>query len=130
MHIGIVLLNQKLYFDFERNGNINWDDNFEFFCDFIGKTLSESGLFEDDRRAKIAGCISIIKSRGKYAYAYHSLWNYNDDLLRDRCSLYFRKGDGPTMARTVTLRLQQRIMRFGLSEALFLFPKTKNEKEE
>jgi hypothetical protein len=54
------------------NGNINWDDNFEYFCDFIGKTLSKSGLFENDKRSKIAGCIGIIKSRGNYAHAYNN----------------------------------------------------------
>ena len=76
------------------NGNINWDDNFEFFCDFIGKTLSESGVFDEDKKTKIIGCLSIIKSRGKYACAYNSgeipddkanpmLFAYVDDDMYD-----------------------------------------------
>ena len=51
---------EGLRYEAQDNGNINWDDNFEFFCDFIGKTLLESGLFEGDAKTKIKGCLSII----------------------------------------------------------------------
>ena len=76
------------------NGNINWDDNFAFFCDFIGKTLLESGLFENDKKTKIEGCMNIIKNRGEYAYSYNAgvisddeanpiLFAYVDDDIYD-----------------------------------------------
>ncbi len=26
------------------NGNINWDDNFSWFCDFIGDTLNNANI--------------------------------------------------------------------------------------
>lgn len=63
---------EGLRYEAQDNGNINWDDNFEFFCDFIGKTLLESGLFEGDVKTKIKGCLSIIKNRGKYACSYNN----------------------------------------------------------
>lgn len=76
------------------NGNINWDDNFDYFCRFIEKNLIESGLFEGDEKNKIKGCLSIIKSRGRYAYSYNNgeisdneanpmLFAYVDDDLYD-----------------------------------------------
>ena len=54
------------------NGNINWDSNFEFFCDFIKRNLVESSLFDSAENNKIGECIRIIKNRGQYAYSYNN----------------------------------------------------------
>ena len=76
------------------NGNINWDDNFEFFCDFIKRNLCESDIFDGNEKNKIGKSIAIIKERGQYAYSYNSgqisdeevnpmLFAYVDDDLYD-----------------------------------------------
>lgn len=92
------------------NGNINWDDDFEFFCDFIRNTLLESGIFESDVRSKLDGCLNIIKSRGKYAYSYNHgqisddtvnpmlfAYVYDDlyDYIADAIAIYDKSKGGP-----------------------------------
>lgn len=52
------------------NGNINWDDNFAWFCDFISGTLRESQLFDDEQINKITGAVGYIKECGDYACRY------------------------------------------------------------
>ena len=52
------------------NGNKNWDDNFAWFCEFIEKTLRESGIFDDSRMHTISGAIGYIRQCGEYAYRY------------------------------------------------------------
>ena len=54
------------------NGNINWDDNFAWFCDFIVRTLQESKLFEEKHMDTITGAVGYIKECGEYARRY---WN-------------------------------------------------------
>lgn len=49
------------------NGNINWDDDFVYFCDFIEDTLIKSNLFDTIRCEKISKCLSYIKENGEYA---------------------------------------------------------------
>ncbi|MDD4096815.1 MAG: hypothetical protein PHP22_11315 [Oscillospiraceae bacterium] len=49
------------------NGNINWDDSFVLFFDFIRKTLEESRLFDAGHMSKIAGALEYIKENGTYA---------------------------------------------------------------
>lgn len=69
---------EKLRNEAMDNGNKNWDDNFEWFCDFISKTLLESNLFEAKRMETIAGALDYIKKCGKYAYQYN-MGNISDD---------------------------------------------------
>ncbi len=52
------------------NGNINWDDNYAWFCDFLTKTLSDSGIFPEAEKEKISGAIGYIKECGEYARRY------------------------------------------------------------
>lgn len=52
------------------NGNINWDDNFEWFCKFIGETLILSNLFDDKEFYIITNALKNIKQCGIYAKRY------------------------------------------------------------
>lgn len=84
------------------NGNINWDDNFEWFCDFLKNTLSQSGIFDKDKNNKLKQVLEYIKSNGKYAkkyangeindtscdivhlaYVYDDLYDYLDDAIAE-----------------------------------------------
>ena len=52
------------------NGNINWDDNYAWFCDFISDTLKESGVFEEQEIKIITGALKYIRDCGEYARSY------------------------------------------------------------
>jgi len=45
---------EKLRWEAQENGNINWDDRFEMFIDFLGNTLGAEKSFSDEIRASIA----------------------------------------------------------------------------
>lgn len=52
------------------NGNINWDDNFAWFCDNIYNVLSEAGIFSDERCGILKKVLAFIKENGEYAKKY------------------------------------------------------------
>lgn len=60
------------------NGNINWDDNFEWFCDFLREQLIGCSLFDETKSKKIKQVIDYIKDNGKYARRYAE-GKINDD---------------------------------------------------
>lgn len=85
---------EKLRYEAVDNGNINWDDNFEWFCDFISETLQKSNLFEQKKMETIAGALNYIKECGMYAHRCYTgkisdddanpmFWAYIDDDLYD-----------------------------------------------
>lgn len=71
---------EKLRNEAMDNGNVNWDDNFEWFCDFISETLRKSDLFEEKQMETIAGALDYIKKCGMYAYQYHTGEISDDDV--------------------------------------------------
>ena len=62
------------------NGNINWDDSFVLFCDFIRTTLDDSQLFDTGHMSKIAGALEYIKENGTYAAQFAEGLIANDDF--------------------------------------------------
>lgn len=58
---------EKLRLEACDNGNINWDDDFVYFCNFIKDTLLDSALFDASRCEKISKCLAYIKENGEYA---------------------------------------------------------------
>ena len=63
---------EKLRDEAQRNGNINWDDNFEFFCDFLEQTLCKNDVLTDDEKVDVSKALSKIKSFGQFAYKYNN----------------------------------------------------------
>ncbi len=61
---------ERLRGEAQDNGNMNWDDNFAFFCDNIKTTLAESGLFDAQRCEKLSRLLDFVKQCGEYAYSY------------------------------------------------------------
>ncbi len=59
---------EKLRWEAKQNGNINWDDNFEFFCDNINSVLKKSNIFDEKECNNINEIMTFIKANGKYAY--------------------------------------------------------------
>lgn len=66
----------KLWDEASRNGNMNWDSNYEWFCDHIKRTLLETDIFDDAVSEKISGAIDYIKQCGQYAAKFE---DYPDD---------------------------------------------------
>ena len=84
---------EKLRDEAQRNGNINWDDNFESFCTYIKDTLLGSGLFDGDS-TRLEKSIEAVRKYGRYARSYQDgkisddeanpmLFAYVDDDLYD-----------------------------------------------
>lgn len=61
---------EKLRYEAQDNGNINWDDDFVYFCDFIRDTLCSKVVLPDDEKAKIHLILNHIKECGEYARKY------------------------------------------------------------
>lgn len=62
---------EKLRCEAQDNGNINWDDDFSFFCDFINKTLCTQTIYSDVEKEKISLALEYIKECGSYAKKYN-----------------------------------------------------------
>ncbi len=54
------------------DGNINWDDNHSYFCDFISKKLLEQSIFSSIEKEEITLIMSYIKECGMYAQKFYS----------------------------------------------------------
>ncbi len=62
---------EKLRWEAQSNGNINWDDDFAYFCDFIGSTLCEMEIFSDSEKEETAIIMSYIKECGEYSESFN-----------------------------------------------------------
>ena len=50
----------KLTDEAYRNGNENWDENFELMVQFVGKTLDDGRVFSADERANIRKAVAEL----------------------------------------------------------------------
>lgn len=62
---------EKIRCEAQDNGNINWDDDFSYFCDFITKSLSEQPIFSKDEKQEIAVIMNYFKECGYYSQKFH-----------------------------------------------------------
>lgn len=54
------------------NGNINWDYDYAYFCDFIRSSLNAQSIFSDEDKEEISLIMNFIKECGLYAKRYNS----------------------------------------------------------
>lgn len=54
------------------NGNINWDYDHAYFCDFIRSTLNAQSIFSDADKEEISLIMNFIKECGLYAQRYNN----------------------------------------------------------
>ena len=54
------------------DGNINWDEDHSYFCDFISKKLSEQSIFSSIEKEEITLIMSYLKECGMYAQKFNS----------------------------------------------------------
>lgn len=63
---------EKIRCEAQDNGNINWDNDFTYFCDFISKKLSEQSIFLVEEKEEINLIMSYLKDFGIYAQKFYS----------------------------------------------------------
>lgn len=63
---------EKIRCEAQDNGNINWDDDYSYFCDFISNKLSEQVIYSAQEKEEIKLIMSYIKECGIYAREYNS----------------------------------------------------------
>jgi hypothetical protein len=83
---------ERLRWESQNNGNGNWDEGFDRFCDFLEQTLAVTPPFDDDALSEIRADISRLRD---YDHPY-----LEDDLydrLSDRAVEFHRH-----LGRTVT----------------------------
>lgn len=63
---------EKIRCEAQDNGNINWDDDYSYFCDFISEKLSEQTIFSASEKEEISLIIAYIKECGIYAQKFYA----------------------------------------------------------
>ena len=63
---------EKIRCEAQDNGNINWDDDFSYFCDFISNKLSEQSIYSTQEKEEISLIMSYLKECGMYAQKFNS----------------------------------------------------------
>lgn len=66
---------EKLRYEAQDNGNINWDGDFEYFCDFLEKTLNGEKRLPGPVRKEVRKALSVIKRYGQ------DTWRFNHGEL-------------------------------------------------
>lgn len=62
---------EKIRCEAQDNGNINWDNDYSCFCDFISKKLSEQSIFSASEKEEITLIMSYLKECGVYAQKFN-----------------------------------------------------------
>ena len=63
---------EKIRCEAQDNGNINWDDDYSYFCDFISRKLTEQPVFSETEKQEINLIMAYIKECGTYAKKFYS----------------------------------------------------------
>lgn len=63
---------EKIRCEAQDNGNINWDDDYSYFCDFISGKLTEQPIFSEVEKQEINLIMAYIKECGTYAQKFYS----------------------------------------------------------
>lgn len=68
---------EKIRCEAQDNGNVNWDTDFAYFCDFIADSLLAQTIYTEDDKTAIKLIMDYLKDCGRYAEMYNS-GNIND----------------------------------------------------
>ena len=58
---------EKIAREAQVNGNVNWDGDFEFFCDFLKEKLTEIDVINDEEKSRVVEALAKFKEHGQYA---------------------------------------------------------------
>lgn len=74
---------EKLRYEAQNNGNINWDSNFEYFCDFLNDKLCNSEVLYTEEKFSVSNALSKIKTTGQIAFRYNN-GEISDEEMEER----------------------------------------------
>ena len=80
--------NRKKRCEAQDNGNINWDDDYSYFCDFICERLCEQPIFTATEKDEVILIMSYLKKYGIYAQKFNCE-EIPEEYLRDALSINF-----------------------------------------
>lgn len=66
------------------NGNVNWDDDFTYFCEFIKQSLIEQPIFSEPEKEKICVIMNYLKECGVYAQRFNDGKISDNDVLPEK----------------------------------------------
>ncbi len=75
---------EKIRCEAQDNGNINWDTDYDYFCDFLKDTLSKQSFISDINKSNIALIMDYLKScgnGGKLPYVDDNLYDIVADAI-------------------------------------------------
>lgn len=75
---------EKLRWEAQNNGNINWDEDFVYFCGFIKDTLCAQRIYSPEEKAQIRAILDYLEDCGNYAMAWGEEEISDDEVDVDR----------------------------------------------
>lgn len=75
---------EKIRCEAQDNGNINWNDDFSDFCNFISCELTKQKIFSDKEKEEIIAIMSYFNACGAYAQKFHNGEIAENDVDVDR----------------------------------------------
>lgn len=75
---------EKIRCEAQDNGNINWDEDYSYFCDFISAELSKQMIFSKEEKEEIGLIMSFLKECGNYAQRFYQGEIPDQDVDPDR----------------------------------------------
>lgn len=80
---------EKLRWEAQENGNINWDEDFSYFCDFIKDTLCAQTIYNEDEKTKIKLILSYLQECGDYSLRFHNFEIPDDELDAEKIAYVY-----------------------------------------
>jgi len=80
---------EKLRYEAQNNGNINWDSNFEYFCEFLEAALCNGKLLSHEEEVTLSKALYRLKSAGQIADKFN-----NGELTDEELDDEFEQRDG------------------------------------
>ncbi len=69
----------KLWYEGQDNGNINWGRDFEIFCDLLTTHLLAQGVLDEPDRSMAEQSLAIVRRCGREAYILKPDWARGED---------------------------------------------------
>lgn len=63
----------------QQRGNINWDEDYDFFCEFIKEEICEQSIYSKEEKNITTMIMDEIRKYGRYAWDY-----YNGKIPQDQ----------------------------------------------
>lgn len=68
----LLRLIEKLRYEAQDNGNINWNEVYATYCDYIKETLCSKAIYSEEEKEKFVLIMDYLKECGNYAMRWNS----------------------------------------------------------